>query len=211
MWSELALPWQAALEQAWEAWCGGCIPIGCAIATPAGEIVARGRNRINEPSAPPRQVCDSQLAHAELNALLAMPHLLPGRSDCTLYTTMEPCPLCMGALYMSGVRGLHYACRDAYAGSTDLLGSTPYYSRKSIRVCGPHNAALETILMALVFAHYLGHYSPQGISLVEAEWVKSVPAGLELGRELHRGGLLERLREAAAPTPAAFDTLAALV
>lgn len=211
MWSDLALPWQAALEQAWEAWCGGCIPIGCVIANPAGEIIARGRNRIDEECAPPRQVCDSQLAHAELNALLSMPKLQSGRHECTLYTTMEPCPLCMGALYMSGVRGLHYACRDTYAGSVNVLGSTPYYSRKQLRVCGPHNTALETLLMALCFAYYLANYSPQGISLVEVEWIKSVPAGVELGRALHQQGLLERLRVEAAPAPAAFDTLAALV
>ncbi len=211
MWSDLSLPWQAALEQAWEAWCCGCIPIGCVITNPTGEIIARGRNRIDEPIAPPRQACNSQLAHAELNALLAMPNLMPGRHDFTLYTTMEPCPLCMGALYMSGVRGLNYACRDSYAGSTNLLGSTPYYSRKPIRVCGPHSAALETMLMAVCFAYYLGNYPPPGIGIVETEWVKTVPAGVELGRALHQQGLLERLRDQAVPAAAAIDQIAALV
>lgn len=211
MWSDLSLPWQAALEQAWEAWCCGCIPIGCVIANPAGEIVARGRNRIDEHIAPPRQVCDSQLAHAELNALLSAPNPLPNRHECTLYTTMEPCPLCMGALYMSGVRGLHYACRDTYAGSANLLGSTPYYSRKTIRVCAPQNAALETILLAMCFAYYLGTYPPLGISIVETEWVKTVPAGVELGRALHQQGILERLRSEAVPAAVAIDRIAALV
>lgn len=156
-------------------------------------------------------MCDSQLAHAELNALLSMPNLMPGRHDFTLYTTMEPCPLCMGALYMSGVRGLHYACRDTYAGSANLLGSTPYYSRKPLRVRGPHNAALEIVLMALCFAYYLGNYPPPGISTVETEWVKTVPAGVELGRALHQQGLLARLREQAVPAAAVIDQLANLV
>jgi tRNA(adenine34) deaminase len=46
MWDTLDLPWQAALEMAWEAYCVGTIPIGAAVADADDNIVARGRNRI---------------------------------------------------------------------------------------------------------------------------------------------------------------------
>ncbi|MDO8754494.1 MAG: hypothetical protein Q7J80_11410, partial [Anaerolineales bacterium] len=76
MWDPLALPsqknsrivWQAALEMAWEAYCAGTIPIGAVVADADGRIVARGRNRILDTSAPDRQIYNDMLAHAEINA-----------------------------------------------------------------------------------------------------------------------------------------------
>ena len=55
----------------------------------------------------------------------------------TLYATLEPCPLCFSALYMSDVRKLVFAAADRYGGSTNLLGATPYLSRKPIEISGP--------------------------------------------------------------------------
>ena len=151
MWENLSPQWQAALEMAWEAYCSGTIPIGAVIADAEGNIYARGRNRIMDTSAPDNQVCANELAHAELNALLA---LKLAYDECkaksvALYTTMEPCPLCMGAVYMSDVKTLHYAAHDPWAGSTNLLGTTPYLSRKPVKVFEPTNTVLENILIAL--------------------------------------------------------------
>lgn len=211
MWSELALPWQAALEEAWESYRAGSIPIGCVILNPGGKIIARGRNRITETFPPPRQVANTELAHAELNALLSMPHLLPDRHECTLYTTMEPCPLCMGALYMSGVRGLAYACRDRYAGSANLLGATPYYARKPIRICAVPDPALEALLMGIMLCWYIENYPERGVRTVETEWVLDSPAGIALGRRLQREGTLQGLRADGVPAPDVVDALAELI
>ena len=135
MWENLSPQWQAALEMAWEAYCSGTIPIGAVIADAEGNIYARGRNRIMDTSAPDNQVCANELAHAELNALLA---LKLAYDECkaksvALYTTMEPCPLCMGAVYMSDVKTLHYAAHDPWAGSTNLLGTCLLYTSPSPR------------------------------------------------------------------------------
>ena len=94
-------------------------------------------------------VCDNTLAHAELNALLALKADRQTRHAASLYTTTEPCPLCLGAFYMSGVRTLHYAAREPFAGSTNLLGTTPYLSRKPIKVYGPADPDLEALVTAL--------------------------------------------------------------
>lgn len=150
MWETFSPPWQAALEMAWEAYCAGTIPIGASIADCDGRVVARGRNRILDDSAPSRQVWGDMLAHAELNALLDLKLDQESRHSAELYTTMEPCPLCMGAFYMSSVRTLHFAARDPYAGSTNLLGTTPYLSHKPIKVMPPFDPALEVVLIAML-------------------------------------------------------------
>ena len=90
MWENLSLPWQAALEMAWEAYCSGTIPIGAVIADTDGNVVARGRNRIMDTTAPERQVCSNELAHAEMNALLSLTLNYEECKRVALYTTMEP-------------------------------------------------------------------------------------------------------------------------
>ena len=143
MWDSLSLPWRSCLEEAWAAYCGGTIPIGAVITDGDGNLLARGRNRIFDASAPAGQVCQTELAHAELNALLTLGVDEGNRGSWKLYTTTEPCPLCLGAFYMSGVRTLHYASREPWAGSVNLLGTTPYLARKSIKTFGPERADLE--------------------------------------------------------------------
>src|SRR3712207_7202914 len=44
----------------------------------------------------------------------------------TLFTTTEPCPLCVGASYMSRVRAIRFAARDPWAGGTHLVAASPY-------------------------------------------------------------------------------------
>ena len=135
---ELTPPWQACLEEAWSAYCAGCVPVGAVEADDAGLVISRGRNRIWEHQGEANTLYGYALAHAEINALACLPADGKDRHSLSLYTTLEPCPLCMGALYMSGLRQLHFAARDAYAGSADMLGATPYLSRKPIRVFSPH-------------------------------------------------------------------------
>ena len=73
------------------------------------------------------------MAHAEVEALQKLDFDAIDPHSCALYTTTEPCPMCMGTFYMSGIRTLHYASREPYSGSTNLLGTTWYLSRKPIK------------------------------------------------------------------------------
>ena len=87
----------------------GDVPVGCVIVR-GGEIVGRGRNR--------REEIHDATAHAELEALRQASQSL-GRwrlSDCTLYVTLEPCPMCAGALALSGVKRVVYGASDARYG-----------------------------------------------------------------------------------------------
>ncbi len=193
MWESLSPPWQAALEMAWEAYCAGTIPIGAVVADASGNIVARGRNRILDTSAPDGQIYNDMLAHAEINALLALKLDQESRHDSVLYTTMEPCPLCMGAFYMSSVRTLHFAARDPYAGSTNLLGTTQYLGRKPIRVVAPFNSDLEISLIAMMVETEI---TLRGDSVITSrffdEWRALSPKAMEFGIALYRSNELRK-------------------
>ncbi len=173
-WSDLLPAWQACLEEAWDAYRLGNVPIGAAVVNAAGEVVGRGRNRISDATSPARQTCESQLAHAELNALLSLGLPAANFHDYALYTTIEPCPLCMGAVYMSGVRQLYFAGEDSYAGATDLLGTTPYMSRKPVKVFGPFRGGLAEFACALHFEYILREFP---VSPELAGYAHSVSSG----------------------------------
>lgn len=210
MWNTLDLPWQAALEMAWDAYCAGTIPIGAVIADSNGNIVARGRNRIQNTSAPEGQVYANELAHAELNALLALEldYYECKARGVALYTTMEPCPLCMGAVYMSDVKTLHFAARDPWAGSTNLLGTTTYLSIKPFHVSPPFNPSLETALSALAVTFEIER---RGESVLESRFFKALretlPDAVELGITHYHSGAITHLKEKKASAKEAFEYL----
>ena len=209
MWENLSLQWQAALEMAWEAYCAGTIPIGAVVADAEGNIYARGRNRIFDTSAPERQVCQNELAHAELNALLSLTLSYDECKKVALYTTMEPCPLCMGALYMSGVKTVHYAAREPWSGSINLLGTTPYLSRKNFRVFAPVDPLLEHALSALCVESEL---RKRGESILSSRFYElqreTLPNAVEKGIALYRSGELHKKQKAGLSADQAFNWLA---
>src|SRR5262245_10657603 len=88
-----------ALEESKRGKAGGDLPYGSVIVQ-GGKIIARARNLRTSTSDP--------TAHAETNAIRAAVDVLPRGdfSDCTLYTTSEPCPMCFGAILMSGIKTL---------------------------------------------------------------------------------------------------------
>jgi tRNA(adenine34) deaminase len=155
-WDELDAPWRVCLELAWQAYGAGTIPVGAALTDAAGAIVAEGRNRIYERDAPPGQIAGSLLAHAEVNALVALD---PERryEDHTLYTALEPCLLCVGAAVMATVGRVRYAGADPYGGGDGgLLGVNPHVERAPLRLEGPRTDRFGRLASALLLAFFLG-------------------------------------------------------
>ncbi|MDP1546566.1 MAG: nucleoside deaminase [Anaerolineales bacterium] len=191
MWETLAPPWQAALEMAWEAYCANTVPIGAVVADKYGNVVSRGRNRIMDQSAPAGQVCSNELAHAEINALLSLKLSYEESRQAALYTTMEPCPLCMGAFFMSDVKTIHFAARDPWAGSVNLLGTTPYLSRKPIKVFAPFNTLLEKAILVL---HIEWNIFKHGENILTSQFFNEfraiLPDTVDQGLSLYRSGEL---------------------
>ena len=71
--------------------------------------------------------------HAEMTAMInlkAKEH--PNVKLYTLYTTMEPCPMCFGTMVMMGIRNLRYAARDGFAGATELNDRETHIKGKSM-------------------------------------------------------------------------------
>ena len=101
---------EAALELAKEAAADGEVPVGCVIVR-KGEIVGRGRNR--------RERDKSALAHAEIEAIADACKRLGGWRlwECTLYVTLEPCPMCAGAIINARIPRVVYGASDVKCGA----------------------------------------------------------------------------------------------
>lgn len=204
-WATLAAPWQACLEEAWSAYCAGAVPVGAVVVAADGELLARGRNQQSDCANAPGLVRHHALAHAELNALLACRRYDRDESQ-ALYTLLEPCPLCLGAFYMSGIRELHFAARDPVGGSSNLLGTTPYLARKPIRLHPPCDPALESVATALL-AVFTWEVRGADAASFAASWNETNARGAALGEGLFRSGELKALRGAGAGADRMTDAL----
>ena len=100
-----------ALGLAKEAAESGDVPVGCVIADSNGNIIGRGRNRRVERS--------DATAHAEVEAIRqACAHIGDWRLEgCTMYVTLEPCPMCTGAIINSRIPKLVFGAREPVSGS----------------------------------------------------------------------------------------------
>ena len=102
--------WMArALELAREAAAAGETPVGCVVVK-NGEIVGEGRNR--------REERKSALSHAETEAIAAACARLGDwrLEGCALYVTLEPCPMCAGAILNARIGELVYGAREEHTG-----------------------------------------------------------------------------------------------
>jgi len=196
MWESLSLAWQTCFDEAWAAYCAGTVPIGAAVTDANGFVLSRGRNRINDREGEGEYLYGQTLAHAEINALVTLGMHGADRHECALYTTIEPCPLCIGALYMSGVRELHYASRDPFAGSVNLFGKTPYLSRKAVKVISPERVDFEIVNMSLIVEYHLFLKGERLEDAVLEAWDAVIPRGVDLGRQIYRSGELREMKEA---------------
>ena len=88
----------------------GDVPVGCVVVSPEGEIIGRGRNR--------REVDGRATAHAEIEAINAACAAVGGwrLSGCTLYVTLEPCPMCAGAIINARIAAVRYGAREEKSG-----------------------------------------------------------------------------------------------
>ena len=104
-----------ALREAEAAFAAGEVPIGAVILNGAGELIASGYNL--------RETDQDATAHAELIAIRRACQSL-GRwrlTGLTLYVTIEPCPMCAGAIVMSRISRVVYGSTDAKAGACESL------------------------------------------------------------------------------------------
>lgn len=99
-----------ALALARQAFDEGEVPVGCVVVR-RGQVVGQGRNR--------RETGRSALAHAELEAIAESCRNLGGWRlwECTLYVTLEPCPMCAGAIINARIPRVVYGASDRKCGA----------------------------------------------------------------------------------------------
>lgn len=109
---------RAALDEARRAFDEGEVPIGAVIVR-GGRIIARGHNQ--------RERLKDPTAHAEMIAITAAAQAIGDwrLADCTLYVTLEPCPMCAGAIILARLARLVYAAADPKAGACETLYAIP--------------------------------------------------------------------------------------
>jgi tRNA(adenine34) deaminase len=174
-WKEVPYIWQECFKEAWESFQEGSRPVGAIVINDEGEIVARGKSStFNEISN--SVISNNELAHAEVNALLKLDNRIHKKvASYVLYSTLEPCPLCFGAFYMSGSRNLEYAAKDKYGGSTNLRNTTPYLSRKPIKMNGPVSYLENlSILLNVYFERLIDYPSQVVLEKITEDYPESV-------------------------------------
>lgn len=109
-----------AYQEALKAFDEGDVPVG-AVIEKEGRIIGRGYNRIEK--------CFDATAHAEILAIGAASASLQSwrLEGCTLYVTLEPCIMCLGALLQTRIAGIVYAVSDPRLGAVDT-----FYYRQEI-------------------------------------------------------------------------------
>jgi|GEM_PF-440038 len=143
--------WSRCLDAAIEAFNSGSLGIAAAVVDPGMAIVSLGRNRMDEIPDDPLSISGSSVSHAETNAIHGLGRRSLGDYELSLYTTVEPCPMCVGAIGMSRIRRVVAASRDPHAGSLDLLESSGYLRSKGITTEEP-GGAIERVFFGI---HYL--------------------------------------------------------
>ena len=100
-----------ALALAKEAAQAGEVPVGCVIADGEGRVIGRGRNR--------REESGDATAHAEVEAIRQACAALGNwrLENCSIYVTLEPCPMCTGAIINSRIPTVVFGARETLSGS----------------------------------------------------------------------------------------------
>lgn len=201
--------WRHCIDLAWDAHRAGSLPIAAVVTDDDGKILAQGRNRLAEhneasphlPGTP--YLTGSPLAHAEVNALLELGYRAADPMP-LLFTTTEPCPLCMGAARMAGVGQVVYASRDPWAGCASMSENVPYLKQSGPKVEGPHRL-LEAPLIAWQTAVHLGNY-PNGSPFLDL-WNDVFPDAYGAGRRLFESGAASAWVTGGATTAEVWDSL----
>ena len=104
---------QMALDEAHAAATAGEVPVGAVLVDPEGTVLARMRNQMRE--------CRDPTAHAEIAAIRAACEKLDSErlTGCSLYVTLEPCPMCAGAIAEARIAKLFYGAADVKGGAVD--------------------------------------------------------------------------------------------
>jgi tRNA(adenine34) deaminase len=117
-----------ALKEAEVALRRGDRPIG-AVIVHGGQIIGRGSSEFSSGR--------NDIAHAEINAINSCAAFLQEHGpECTLYTTCEPCVMCLGAIVMANIREIVFGMPDNYIQGRLVIDAVPYIKKRVHRYTG---------------------------------------------------------------------------
>lgn len=204
MWSDLSYEWQTAFSEAWTAFKNGSTPIGAALFDGNGNLVTSNRNRAGE-----KETLNKRTSHAEANILHGIDTSVYDLHDMVLYSTMEPCPMCMGTCVMAGIRTLRFAARDPYCGFTYLKDTEPYFKTKNLDYSFT-NDEMELVQLTIQGYREL-RYMEQGASdKVYRTFYGLVPEIKELTETLYKEKTLDKFAKEDKPFSEVYDYILSL-
>ncbi len=204
MWSDLSREWKIAFSEVWTAFKNGSTPIGAALFDKSGNLVMSNRNRANEEG-----TLNKRTSHAEANILHNIDTKIHDLHEMTLYSTMEPCPMCMGTCVMAGVRQLRFAARDPYCGFTYLKDTEPYFKTKNLDYTFADDE-MELVQLAIQSYHEL-RYMEQGASdKVYRTFCELVPKVKEIAEKLYAEKTLDGFAKEDKPFSEVYDYILSL-
>jgi len=169
--------WSAAFTAAIDGYMRSSFPIGACIVSDTDKIIAV------ESNASGSHVLD----HAEYKAIREIDsHDLLSRA--TIYTTMEPCPMCTGAIRLAKLRSLCFAAYDPAAGFSSQLSNDEFMSGLDCTVVPPTHPDLEKVIVILNTECRFR----LGKTRWHHKWVSRYPAPYKIGQQLSRNGQFEK-------------------
>jgi tRNA(adenine34) deaminase len=108
-----------------------------------GEVISRAHNEVDSEG--------NDFLHAELSAIQQVAHeLFQNKGRATIYTTLEPCSMCAGAIVNAGIPRIVVAAPDKFVGAVNALKTNGYYARKLSQI--------ESGVLELEVQHLLNRY-----------------------------------------------------
>jgi tRNA(Arg) A34 adenosine deaminase TadA len=199
--NDLDLAWQGAVAQAWRAHVLGNIGVGAVLTDRTGFIVAEGRNRIVDTSAPPGRLHGNSLAHAEIDVLAQLP--VGDFEHHTIWTTLEPCLLCMSAVVTSHVGIVRFAASDPlWVGIDELPGINAQAAGRWPERIGPFSGPIAAFCAILPLVWF---FRTQGGGAAVRAYEPEYGGLVEMAERLAGSRLLEQL--GGEPVEAVLDRL----
>ncbi len=120
---------EIAIEEAELSFKEGTYPIGAVLVDNEGNIISKGRNRVFSNSDP---TCNAEIdVIRKAGATLLNPKY---KNQCTLYTTVEPCPMCSGALILADIKRVVWVLSDEYLGAMRIMKKGNHFRHKFDKV-----------------------------------------------------------------------------
>jgi len=186
MWNDLSPIWQNVFMQGWEAFKNGSLPIGAVIVDENDNIISVGRNQTGEKIVP-----NPKTAHAETMCIRNLDVAkYPDVKQYTLFTSLEPCPMCMGTMVMGLMRKLRVAAKDSYCGAIRHTWLDPYIKDKNIDVA-LIGGEMQDVQYVEQCYFYLREFGGETNYLVEG-FRKDSPKAVEVAERLYEEKYLDK-------------------